>query len=111
VPEQAQDLRPGQATDLRAEILSRLNSVQDPCSVAASRPMGLVDMGLIRQVDIDDAGAVDVHLRLTSPVCYLVTYIEAEAVRAVSACPGVASVEVHPDEGLDWSPGLITGQR
>ncbi|MFE7157001.1 metal-sulfur cluster assembly factor [Streptomyces sp. NPDC057636] len=94
-------------TPLHAEVMERLNRVQDPCSVAAGRPMGLVDMGLIKQVDITGPGDVTVYLRLTSPACYLMTFLKRESVREVSSCVGVTSVEVHPDEGLDWSPQLI----
>jgi metal-sulfur cluster biosynthetic enzyme len=92
---------------LHALVMAALNRVQDPCSVAAKRAMGLVDMGLIDRVDIDNEGAVEVFLRLTSPACYLMPYLESESLAQVSACPGVTAVAVHPDEGLDWSPDRI----
>lgn len=91
----------------QAAVLEQLNRVVDPCSEALGRSLGLVDMGLIDRVEITDAGSVDVYLRLTSPACYLVTYMQDEAVRLVSRCDGVTSVAVHPDEGLDWSPTLV----
>jgi metal-sulfur cluster biosynthetic enzyme len=87
--------------------MAALNRVKDPCSVAAGRAMGLVDMGLIDRVEIGDTGAVDVFLRLTSPACYLMPYLESESVARVSECDGVTAVAVHPDEGLDWSPARI----
>jgi metal-sulfur cluster biosynthetic enzyme len=93
--------------ELRDLIMAALNRVQDPCSVAARRAMGLVDMGLIDRVEIGNEGAVEVFLRLTSPACYLMPYLESESVAQVSACPGVTAVAVHPDEGLDWSPARI----
>jgi metal-sulfur cluster biosynthetic enzyme len=93
--------------DVLYGVMAALNRVQDPCSVAAGRPMGLADMGLIDRVEITGDGTVDVYLRLTSPACYLMQYLEAESVAQVSACRGVTSVAVHPDEGLDWSPSRI----
>jgi metal-sulfur cluster biosynthetic enzyme len=69
--------------------------------------MGLVDMGLIDRIEVADDGTVEVFLRLTSPACYLVPYLETESVAKVSACSGVTAVVVHPDEGLDWSPSRI----
>jgi metal-sulfur cluster biosynthetic enzyme len=93
--------------ELRDQVMAALNRVQDPCSVATGRAMGLVDMGLIDRVEIADDGAVDVFLRLTSPACYLMPYLEAESVAHVSACGGVTTVAVHPDEGLDWTPARI----
>lgn len=92
---------------LRDQIMAALNRVHDPCSVATGRAMGLVDMGLIDRVEITDDGAVDVFLRLTSPACYLMPYLESESVTQVSTCAGVTAVAVHPDEGLDWSPDRI----
>jgi metal-sulfur cluster biosynthetic enzyme len=90
-----------------AQVMEQLNRVQDPCSVAASRPMGLVDMGLIDRLDISTSGEADVYLRLTSPACYLMTYLESAVIEKVSACAEVTAVRVHPDEGLDWSPSRI----
>jgi len=91
-------------------VLQRLNEVLDPCSVAAGRPMGLVEMGMIAKVDISAGGQVDVHLRLTSPACYLIASIESQCVARASACAGVKDVVVHPDEGLDWSPRLMSAE-
>jgi metal-sulfur cluster biosynthetic enzyme len=98
---------PKPAEVLRTEVMAQLNRVQDPCSIAALRPMGLVDMGIIDRVDFTPAGEVDIYLRLTSPACYLVTFLESAVVEKVSSCAGVAAVRVHPDEGLDWSPALM----
>jgi metal-sulfur cluster biosynthetic enzyme len=93
---------------LHNEIMSRLDLVKDPCSVASGRPLGLVEMGLIKEIEVDEHGAVDVHLRLTSPACYLMTFLESESTDQVSQCEGVSEVRIHPDEGLDWSPSLIS---
>src|SRR5207237_1059138 len=37
---------------LKNELLELLNGIVDPCSVATAMPAGLVDMGLIRAVEI-----------------------------------------------------------
>jgi metal-sulfur cluster biosynthetic enzyme len=89
----------------QADVVGRLNAVLDPCSVAAGRPMGLADMGLVERVEVGEGG-VDVYLRLTSPACYLMTHIRD---RIIAELDGIAlgPVTVHVDEGLDWSPALI----
>ncbi|WP_344111395.1 metal-sulfur cluster assembly factor [Nocardioides humi] len=87
--------------------MGRLRTVHDPCSVASGRPINLVDMGMVDRVTIGDDGTVDIYLKLTSPACYLMPYLESESVRAVAEVPGVRSVAVHPDEGLDWSPRMM----
>jgi metal-sulfur cluster biosynthetic enzyme len=92
---------------LRAAILEALDGIQDPCSVAGGTPMGLSEMGLVGTVDIDD-GDVAIHLRLTSPFCHMIGFMKKEAIARVAALPGVRSVAVEGDSGLDWSPSLIS---
>ncbi len=93
---------------LRAAILRRLDRVQDPCSVAGASPMGLSEMGLVGSVEISEDGDVAVHLRLTSPFCHMIAFMQSEAQNEVGALPGVRSVRVTGDQGLDSSPDLIS---
>jgi Predicted metal-sulfur cluster biosynthetic enzyme len=93
------------AEGVRPDVAERLNAVLDPCSVAAGRPMGLVDMGLVERVEVRD-DAVEVYLRLTSPACYLVPHLR-DRIESELADLAARSVVVHVDEGLDWSPRLI----
>jgi metal-sulfur cluster biosynthetic enzyme len=92
---------------LTAAVYAELDKIIDPCSSASVTPMGLVEMGLVRTVEVSGSGEVDVFLRLTSPTCQMIIYMAKETIRLVSDLPGVAAVRVHPDEGLDWDPGLI----
>lgn len=92
---------------LRAAILRRLDRVQDPCSVAGGTPMGLTEMGLVSHVEISSDGRVAVHLRLTSPFCHMIAFLQSETIEQVGSLPGVTSVTVRADQGLDWSPELI----
>lgn len=84
-----------------------LDDIHDPCSVAAAVPMGLSEMGLVESVAIADSGAVQIGLRLTSPFCEMVPFMQKEAVKRVSALDGVTAVDVHHDAGLDWDHDLI----
>ena len=93
--------------ELHRAVLDRLDRVQDPCSVAGGTPMGLAEMGLVRSVDISDDGDVAVHLRLTSPFCHMIAFMQDETTKQVGSLPGVRSVRVDGDAGLDWSPDLI----
>ena len=70
--------------------------------------MGLTEMGLVGSVEIEDDGDVTVHLRLTSPFCHMIAFMQSEAQNEVGALPGVRSVRVTGDHGLDWSPDLIS---
>lgn len=93
---------------LESEILERLNEIQDPCSVAAGTAIGLGDMGLVEQVAVTDEGDVRISLRLTSPTCNMLGFMAEEASAKVRDVSGVRSVEVVSDEGLDWTPSLMS---
>ena len=93
--------------ELRAAVLQRLDRIKDPCSVAGGTPMGLNEMGLVGSVDISPAGDVGINLRLTSPFCHMIAFMQSEAVKGVGALPGVRSVSLSGDQGLDWSPSMI----
>jgi metal-sulfur cluster biosynthetic enzyme len=89
------------------EVLDRLHLIVDPCSAASVAPMSIVEMGLIRKVEADDGGSVDVYMRLSAPACLMVAYMAKEAARFVGELPWVTRVELHPDDGLEWDPGMI----
>jgi metal-sulfur cluster biosynthetic enzyme len=99
-------------TDSRNEtveaIRRQVNSIGDPCSVAVGTPMGIEDMGLIERIDLDQDGNVLVALRLTSPCCMNVGYFDVETRKRVLQVPGVRSVEVITDRGLDWDPSMMS---
>lgn len=90
--------------ELRDRIVAALDEIKDPCSLAAGTPLGLAEMGLVKDVAIGPDGEVAIHLRLTSPFCHMIGFFKVEAIRLVGALPGVSSVELRADNGLDWSP-------
>ena len=55
----------------------------------------VVDLGMVRQVEVDQAGAVDVTLALTTAGCPLRAQLMKDAKTRVAAVPGVADVRVH----------------
>ncbi len=98
----------GVATDLHARILTELDQIKDPCSLASGVPMGLDEMGLVDTVEIGDDGRVDIRLRLTSPFCHMIGFFHVEAKRRIMGLSGVTDVHVSADTGLDWSPSRIS---
>lgn len=78
----------------------------DPCSIATGVPINLVDMGLVKQVT-QDAGAVHIELRLTSPICWQAANIIAKVEELVAPLPGVDSVLCTLDAASDWMPDMI----
>lgn len=94
--------------DLENRIRQALDEVKDPCSLASGVPLGLSEMGLVRDVDISPEGDVNIGLRLTSPFCHMIGFFKKEVIRIVSEIPGVRNVSMRADEGLDWSPSDIS---
>ena len=90
-----------------ADVRRILDQIKDPCSIAASVPMGLDEMGIVKSVAISGDGQVTVELRLTSPFCEMISYMRNEALARVGSLPGVRSVDVTHDSGLDWDHDLI----
>lgn len=91
----------------RAAVEACLDQIVDPCSTASVTPMSIVEMGLLRGLDISPSGKVDVHLRISDPGCMMVSYMTGEAIRLVSALDGVTEVSVDCDDGMDWDPDMI----
>ena len=97
----------GPSALLEQRVRGVLDEIKDPCSIATSVPMGLCEMGIVKAIRVSDAGDVEIELRLTSPVCEMIGYMKSEALAKVNALPGVVSVNVRHDSGLDWTPDLI----
>ncbi|MDP8991702.1 MAG: Mrp/NBP35 family ATP-binding protein [Actinomycetota bacterium] len=55
----------------------------------------VVDLGMVRQVEVDDVGAVDVTLALTTAGCPLRAQLMKDVKTRVAAVRGVADVRVH----------------
>lgn len=96
-------------TAITEVVRERLRGVLDPCSVAAGNAMEIVEMGLVDRLEVRE-GRVDVHLRLTSPTCPMLEHFAREMRRVLSDVPGVDSINVHPDTGMDWTQDHIAPQ-
>ena len=95
-----------QLADLRELIDGQLRHIIDPCSVGSANPMNIVEMGLVKTVEID-GGTVRIEMCLTSPTCMMLEHFVAEATRLLGTLPGVTRVDVRGDLGLDWTPDRI----
>lgn len=91
-----------------ATVMDLLDQVHDPCSVAAGRPMSLVDMGLVEQVRVDEDGKVHIALTLTSPSCMMLGQIMEQVDRLLVPLCGEAP-KMTFDDGLSWTPDRIRG--
>jgi metal-sulfur cluster biosynthetic enzyme len=81
---------------LTSEVVRRaLRAVKDP-----ELNLNIIDIGLVYDVMVGDAGDVQVRMTLTSPGCPAGTEIIDDVKRVVSDLEGVKSVEVE----LVWDP-------
>ncbi|HEY8257046.1 MAG TPA: metal-sulfur cluster assembly factor [Gemmatimonadales bacterium] len=76
-------------------IRKALRAVKDP-----ELNLNIIDIGLIYDVEVSDAGAVQVRMTLTSPGCPAGTEIIDDVKRVVTELDGVTGVEVE----LVWDP-------
>jgi metal-sulfur cluster biosynthetic enzyme len=72
-----------------------LRGVKDP-----ELNLNIIDLGLVYDVSIDDAGAVQVKMTLTSPGCPAGPEIMNDVEQAVRGIEGVTAVEIE----LVWEP-------
>ena len=83
-------------------VLDALNQVEDP-----ELMMGIVDIGLVYEVVVDEAGNVKATYSLTSMGCPAGPHIASEIDRAIREVPGVNEVEAE----LVWSPPWTPERR
>jgi metal-sulfur cluster biosynthetic enzyme len=108
-PEQFADASPNREAGrdpgrLNVQISEVLNAVMDPCATSAGVPLSIVEMGLVRNVEISKDGDVAVELRLTTPGCIEgVLKFSNEIEKGVSALSGVRHVDVRYSDVADWS--------
>lgn len=96
--------------DLVSRIEAELDQVIDPCSAGIGKPVGLVGMGLIKDLALNDGPDgthVRILLRLTSPCCMMAPSFAAQAENRLKALDEIASVEVEVDPTIDWTPSMM----
>ncbi|MCD6249058.1 MAG: DUF59 domain-containing protein [candidate division Zixibacteria bacterium] len=80
---------------LRATITEALRPVQDP-----EIRIGIVDLGLIYDIDINDNTEVNIKMTLTTPACPYGQVLVGMAHQAAENVEGVSKVEIS----LVWDP-------
>lgn len=90
-------------------VRDRLSDVIDPCSAATGSNLDIVEMGLIKSIEIDH-GHVYVEMRLTSPMCHMVPYFAEEVKERVGSLQGVDSVELETDAGFEWDEEMMSDE-
>lgn len=93
---------------LESEAWAALERIYDPCSVATRSPLNIVDMGLVREVEVDGEHNVRVSICPTSPSCMLMASITEGAEKELQTIEGAARIEVKIDADFFWTPEAMT---
>ena len=80
-------------------IRKAIRAVKDP-----ELNLNIIDIGLVYEVEINDAGDVRIEMTLTSPGCPAGAEIIADVKRVVGDMEGVRSVEVELVWEPSWTP-------
>jgi metal-sulfur cluster biosynthetic enzyme len=88
-------------------VRRELDGIVDPCSAARGTDSSVVELGLVKDVEIAD-GTVSVEMRVTSPGCMMVPYFHREIDERVGSLDGVTAVELTTDAGMEWHPDMMS---
>ena len=89
-------------------IREALDQVCDPCSIAASAPLSILEMGLVRGWSIDDEANLIVRMCVTSPSCTMGPHMVRAAEALLAKIPGLNSARVEIDSRVFWTPDHMT---
>ena len=95
------------AADPADRLRGRMREIVDPCSAATGSNLDIVEMGLVKSIRVED-GHADVEIRLTNPMCHMVSYFMKEIEDRVEEIEGLDSVAVENDGGFEWSEEMMS---
>jgi metal-sulfur cluster biosynthetic enzyme len=82
------------SADRLAEVKEILNGIIDPCSAGSAVPIGLVDMGIVDTIEVEDS-AVRIALLPTFAGCLFVGIFETEIERRTLGLAWCTSLSVE----------------
>ena len=94
-------------TDLRQRVLDRLGAVVDPCMEAAGLGLSLVDLGVVRRVDVDER-EISVELGLTEPGCAFTHALVTKVEDALAELDHGRELSVSFNWSTPWTEAMMT---
>ena len=88
------------------QVMEAIKPIKDPEIL-----LGIVDLGLVYDVAIDDNNVVTVTITLTTPACPLGPVLFAQIQNAVMDIPGVTDVEVELTFTPPWDPRTMASDE
>jgi FeS assembly SUF system protein len=93
----------GDAPSIRERVIEQLRTVFDP-----EIPVNIYELGLIYDVNVDDAGQVAIRMTLTSPMCPAAEQLPPEVETKARGVPGVQGVVLDLVWDPPWNPGMMS---
>jgi FeS assembly SUF system protein len=92
-----------EAEKIRSAVVDALKTVYDP-----EIPVDIWELGLIYDLDVDDAGSVRIRMTLTSPMCPVAESLPPEVEAKARGVEGVTDVALDVVWDPPWSPSMMT---
>ena len=94
---------PESLQDVGEQVVAQLKTVFDP-----EIPVDVYELGLIYNVKIDEDGATNIRMTLTSPMCPAAEELPPEVESKARDVPGVTSVTLDLVWDPPWSPEMMS---
>ncbi|HHV85146.1 MAG TPA: DUF59 domain-containing protein [Petrimonas sp.] len=88
---------------LQDKIVVLLRTVYDP-----EIPVNIYDLGLVYDVDIDDANNVTIEMTFTSPSCPAADFILMDVQMKIESIPEVNSVDLNLTFDPPWDKSMMS---
>jgi FeS assembly SUF system protein len=88
---------------LRDQVVAALKKVYDP-----EMPVNIYELGLIYDLQLDEAGTAAILMTLTAPNCPVAGTLPGEVERAARAVPGVTSVKLELTFDPPWTKARMS---
>jgi FeS assembly SUF system protein len=92
-----------QVDRIRSAVVGALKTVYDP-----EIPVDIWELGLIYDLDVDEAGAVKIRMTLTSPMCPVAETLPPEVETKARGVEGVSDVKLDVVWDPPWSPSMMS---
>jgi FeS assembly SUF system protein len=92
-----------EAEKLKSAVVDVLKTVYDP-----EIPVDIWELGLIYDLDVDEAGAVKIRMTLTSPMCPVAETLPPEVEAKTREVEGVSDVKLDLVWDPPWSPSMMS---
>jgi len=89
--------------ELRQQVIQVLRTIYDP-----EMPVNIYELGLIYEVNLDEAGFVSIRMTLTAPNCPVAGTLPPEVESKVKGVPGVSGVKLDLVFDPPWTKNMMS---